>query len=284
MYKRVILPSVATIRELSHQPITYPPETKKIRQLEMNMIPRNLFPVLVVAALCCCCHVADGKPFPVLVVAALCHVADAAGKVPFPVLVATTTTLLATLADATTICKTFSLSCIQSLQPLPPIIHSPQQQQYPQQQPQQLDQVVWFDSDDDGAEDDDAEDDNHHHQVDDYTAIEGLGSHHDISELVWMEADDEGHDDDDNVQLSVHSLRMTAGHSWPAAAAGAVSPLIDALQRTTTTSGESPRPAQSSTFAAGGLPTTADEGSASAAVSTPTATTTMRPPALASST
>ena len=162
-----------------------------------------------------------------------------------PVLVVSLTNLCCHLVETTLICKTFSLSCIQSLQPLPPIVYSPQQ---PHQQPQHLDQVVWFEADDGAEAHDDGFDEDDDDQVDDYTAIEGLASHQDISELVWMEDDSQT---EDEVHFDEHRLVLTSS-SWPSSG---VSTIVDALRPADsssssgpTTTGES-SPAESSLMA-----------------------------------
>ena len=85
-------------------------------------------------------------------------------------------------------------------------------------------------------------------QVDDYTAIEGLASHQDISELVWMEDDSQT---EDEVHFDEHRLVLTSS-SWPSSG---VSTIVDALRPAEsssssgpTTTGES-SPAESSLMA-----------------------------------
>jgi hypothetical protein len=109
-------------------------------------------------------------------------------------------------SEATLICKTFSLACIRSLQPLPPILDQP-----PPPSSEDLDQLVWFDADDgEVSQDDDDEEDDEEDQRDDYTAIEGLENHQDISELVWMDAGTDGEDKDD---FHVHRVTVSES-SW----------------------------------------------------------------------
>jgi hypothetical protein len=125
-------------------------------------------------------------------------------------------------SEATLICKTFSLACIRSLQPLPLILDQSTQPS------EDLDQLVWFDADDGEApQDGDDEEDEKEDQLDDYTAIEGLESHQDISELVWMDAGTDGEDKDD---FHVHRIAVSES-SWQTAAGSSSSNslLLEAL-------------------------------------------------------
>jgi hypothetical protein len=109
-------------------------------------------------------------------------------------------------SEAALICKTFSLACIRSLQPLPPILDQPTPSS------EDLDQLVWFDADDGEApQDEDDEEDDEEDQPDDYTAIEGLESHQDISELVWMDAGTD--DEEDKDDFRVHRVAVSES-SW----------------------------------------------------------------------
>ena len=123
-------------------------------------------------------------------------------------------------SEATLICKTFSLACIRSLQPLPPILDQPTPSS------EDLDQLVWFDADDGEApQDGDDEEDDEEDQLDDYTAIEGLESHQDISELVWMDAGTDGEDKDD---FRVHRIAVSES-SWQTAGSSSNRLLLEAL-------------------------------------------------------
>lgn len=132
--------------------------------------------------------------------------------------------LVGQLAEATLICKTFSLACIRSLQPLPVLGHHQGQPAGQQPSTEQLEQLVWFDADDDGSQDYYDDDDQ---AMNDYTAIEGLASHQDISELVWMEAgDDDNSDETEAASFHLHRVVVSSA-SWQPAG-GSV--LVEALQ------------------------------------------------------
>jgi len=122
-------------------------------------------------------------------------------------------------SEATLICKTFSLACIRSLQPLPPILDQPTPSE-------ELDQLVWFDADDGEAPQDDDKEDYEEDQLDDYTAIEGLESHQDISELVWMDAGTDGEDKDD---FHVHRVAVSESSWQTAASSSSNSLMLEAL-------------------------------------------------------
>jgi hypothetical protein len=120
-------------------------------------------------------------------------------------------------SEATLICKTFSLACIRSLQPLPLILDQPSED---------LDQLVWFDADDGEAPQDGDKEDYEEDQLDDYTAIEGLESHQDIAELVWMDAGTDGEDKDD---FHVHRVAVSESSWQTAASSSSNSLMLEAL-------------------------------------------------------
>ncbi len=164
-------------------------------------------------------------------------------------------------SEAALICKTFSLACIRSLQPLPPILDQPTPSS------EDLDQLVWFDADDGEApQDDDDEEDDEEDQPDDYTAIEGLESHQDISELVWMDAGTDGEEDKDAVS---DSSWQTAGSS----SSSSNSLLLEALRSDKNTDGRPSTVGPPTASSAEALNTSTTVGGAFLAASTASGST-----------
>ncbi len=170
-------------------------------------------------------------------------------------------------SEATLICKTFSLACIRSLQPLPPILDQPTPSS------EDLDQLVWFDADDGEApQDGDDEEDDEEDQLDDYTAIEGLESHQDISELVWMDAGTDGEEDKDD--FHVHRVAVSDS-SWQTAGSSSSSDslLVEALLPDKNTDGRPSTVGPATASSAEALNTSTTVGGAFLAASTASGST-----------